>query len=188
MRSSSHVSKLLSLSTANYSARYILNQASGPFLSELTAHCNITISCISYLSTSLSLIDPGCTPEEIRICVLQGYHSLHHYADKFWIDHLLQYFKLRGEFENPILVALEKLLPFQEYSVLQGNDRELDKGTLPSSVTDRMELLSRMSDIPEIRLFIRKLLILRAESPLDKVTGESRKGDESCIPENMIYF
>jgi hypothetical protein len=120
--------------------------------------------------------------------VLQGYHGLHHYADKFWIDHLLQYFKLRGGIDRLILVALEKLLPFQKYSVLQGNDRDLDKSTLPPSVTDRIELLSRMSDIPEIKLFIRKLLIFRAESPLDKVTDESRKGDESCIPKNMMYF
>jgi hypothetical protein len=120
--------------------------------------------------------------------VLQGYHGLHHYADEFWIDHLLRYFKLRGGFDKPILVALDKVLPFQKYSVLQGNDRELDKDTLPPSVTDRMELLSRMSENPEIRLFIRKLLIFRAEWSLDKDTGESRKGDESCIPNNQICF
>lgn len=176
-------------SNTNESIRYVLNQVSGPFLSETTAHCNITFSCISYLSTSLSLIDPGRTPDEVRIQVLQGYHGLHHYADEFWMDHLLEYFKLKGMLDQPLLSVIDKALEFQKYDLSQSSEEELDKESYPSSITKLMVLVSRMSATPEVQTFIRKLLIFRARSlPDKKEIDVSQKGHLPSRREDSYAF
>lgn len=160
---------------------------SGPFLSSVTAHCNITYSCISYLSTSLVLIDPTCTPNNARTRVLQGYHGLHHYADEFWIDHLLQYFKLKGSFDKVLLVALERALQFQKYNLLQNNNAKFAKNTLPLSLHKRFELISAMSGVPELRSFIQKILLFRTHSALNENgTGMSQKGIRLSTPTTGI--
>lgn len=78
---------------------------SGPFLRKDQAHHDITFSCVSYLLTSLSLKTSGSTMEQRSLRILRGLHGLHHYAHEFWIEHILQYAKLR---KDPTLD-----LPFQ---------------------------------------------------------------------------
>lgn len=178
---------LITWYSANVFSRYILHQVSGPFLSEATARYNITLSCISYLHTSLSLIDPNLPPQQVRTRVLLGYHGLHHYADEFWTDHLLQYFTLKGVFDGSILEALDNLLQFKKYDLTQGSDNELDRDSVPSSLATRLELLSQMSNFPEIQVFVRRLLSLRAQSVINrKDTDKDRKGTHPNFSANII--
>lgn len=168
---------LITWYSVNVFSRYILHQVSGPFLSEATAHYNITLSCISYLHTSLSLIDPNIPPEQVRTHVLLGYHGLHRYADEFWTDHLLQYLRLGGVFDVSILEALDDLLQFQKFDLTQGSDNELDRDSVISSLATQLELLSQMSNFPEIQVFVRRLLLFRAQSVMDrKDADKDQKG------------
>ena len=122
----------------------------------------------------------------MRTHVLLGYHGLHHYADEFWTDHLLQYLRLRGFFDVSILEALDNLLQFQKYDLIEGSDNELDRDSVPSSLATRLELLSQMSNFPEIQVFVRRLLLFRAQSVMDKKdTDKDRKGTHPDFSANI---
>jgi hypothetical protein len=80
--------------------------------------------------------------------------------------------------DQPILSVIDKVLEFQKYDLSQSNEEEFDKESSPSLLTKPMVLISRMSATPEIQLFIRKLLLFRAQSLPDKNGAiESHKGN-----------
>ena len=62
---------------------------SGPFLLENNAQQIITLSCVSYLTSSFMLIDPEYSEITAKRSVVKGYHSLQFYANEFWLQHLL---------------------------------------------------------------------------------------------------
>jgi hypothetical protein len=45
------------------------------------------------MNSSACFIDPAYTEDALRLRVLKGFHGLHHYANEFWFQHLLQYAK-----------------------------------------------------------------------------------------------
>jgi hypothetical protein len=51
------------------------------------------------LNTSFCFYDPYFREDDLKLRVLQGLHGLHHYANEFWFQHLLQYAK-SGELVN----------------------------------------------------------------------------------------
>lgn len=48
---------------------------------------------MNYMNTSLCFIDPRYTENALQIRVVKGFHGLHHYANEFWFQHILQYAK-----------------------------------------------------------------------------------------------
>ena len=52
------------------------------------AQLTVSLSCVLYLSSSLELVDPRVTGDEIRLNVAEGFHDLHLYANDHWLDHL----------------------------------------------------------------------------------------------------
>lgn len=45
------------------------------------------------MNTSHCFIDPSYTEKDLQIKVVKGFHGLHHYANEYWFQHLLQYAK-----------------------------------------------------------------------------------------------
>lgn len=76
-----------------YDHRYILHNASGPFLKYHQAHYNLAFSCMNYLISSECFLNESITLNERALRVLKGFHGLHQYANEFWFRHLLQYAK-----------------------------------------------------------------------------------------------
>jgi hypothetical protein len=74
--------------------RYILHQASGPFLKYVKARYDIAFACITYLNTTHYFRDPNTSEDSLRLQVVKGFHGLYHYASNFWLKHLLQYAKV----------------------------------------------------------------------------------------------
>ncbi|KAI3317050.1 hypothetical protein HD806DRAFT_516144 [Xylariaceae sp. AK1471] len=78
-------------SLVHFTARsYLLNKASGPYLSETQVQSDFARACVKYLHTStifLSEIDSRRAAAEI----VKGYHNLFPYAQEFWIEHLTSF-------------------------------------------------------------------------------------------------
>ncbi|KAK1458952.1 NACHT domain-containing protein [Colletotrichum melonis] len=75
------------VSLVHFTARtYLLSKHSGPFVSPAKAQTEIALSCLRYLSTSMSFVSLACPPPVTE--VIKGYHDLFPYAHEFWFDHL----------------------------------------------------------------------------------------------------
>jgi hypothetical protein len=53
------------------------------------AHHNLAFACVSYLVSGFYFVDPGISYDSKRLAVAEGFHSLHLYANAFWLDHVL---------------------------------------------------------------------------------------------------
>jgi hypothetical protein len=94
--------------------RYILHVDSGPFISSLQAHYDITFSCLAVLDSSLHIATTSSFPvpqEALESSIAKGFFNLHQYATRFWMDHLGAY--LQGcadiEINGPLASLLEDL-------------------------------------------------------------------------------
>ncbi|KAK1463675.1 NACHT domain-containing protein [Colletotrichum cuscutae] len=75
------------VSLVHFTARtYLLSKHSGPFVSPAKAQTEIALSCLRYLSTSMSFVSLACPLPVTE--VIKGYHDLFPYAHEFWFDHL----------------------------------------------------------------------------------------------------
>lgn len=115
--------------------RYMLHTVSGPFIRPDLAHYNISLSCVTYLQTSLCFINGYCAEETLKLRVLKGLHRLHSYANEYWAYHVLEYTRLQGGLDQncakPLMQQLENLLQVrrscqsQEFSIeSRGNEIE----------------------------------------------------------------
>jgi len=52
------------------------------------------------MNSSFCFIDPAHTEDALRLRVIKGFHGLHHYANEFWFQHLLQYAKCDEQVED----------------------------------------------------------------------------------------
>lgn len=75
--------------------RYLRKLDISPFFKFRNAQLTVSLSCVLYLSSSLELIDPRVTGDEIRSNIAEGFHDLHLYANDHWLDHL------RGLVDSP---------------------------------------------------------------------------------------
>ncbi|KAH6711796.1 hypothetical protein BKA61DRAFT_693710 [Leptodontidium sp. MPI-SDFR-AT-0119] len=76
-----------------FAKQFVLDQKSGPFLEYHQSHYDLSFACMNYMNTSLCFIDPRYTENALQIRVVKGFHGLHHYANEFWFQHILQYAK-----------------------------------------------------------------------------------------------
>ncbi|KAL0782609.1 hypothetical protein CaCOL14_000515 [Colletotrichum acutatum] len=75
------------VSLVHFTARtYLLSKQSGPFVSPAKAQTEIALSCLRYISTSMSFVSLACPLPVTE--VIKGYHDLFPYAHEFWFDHL----------------------------------------------------------------------------------------------------
>lgn len=109
--------------------RYILEQGyhnARSFVSAKFAHFNIAFPCVSHLNNSFCLIPPNCTDTERALMIIQGYHGLHPYANKFWIKHVLACCKLYVESQSKLPVEflgqLQHLLRFRQHASQQATN------------------------------------------------------------------
>ena len=95
--------------------RYLLDQTSGPFIDYRLAHQQITFSCLSYLNSNLELV-PTCTENKnqqfLERLVVNRPNGLHHYANRFWFDHVLAYLEAHGTMNNHLAQAWEQFRCF----------------------------------------------------------------------------
>jgi hypothetical protein len=125
------------------SPRYILDQKSGPFLQYYQCHYDLSFACINYMNTSHCFIDPGYTESALRVRVVKGFHNLHHYANEFWFQHLLQYAKSGIVVEDEDLDdPLEELREFWKDEPGKGaKTLKLDDTTSAESIISQLEAL-----------------------------------------------
>jgi hypothetical protein len=150
----------------------------------------MAFSCVSYLSSSLSLISPSMTDFEAELRIIKGYHGLHSYAHEFWIDHLLR-FRLsklcNSSADAEALIQqlnhlTQSLNPLtMSYDNPGANSDDLKSGS-------RENLLS-WSQSPNIQRFLEKVLVFRKRleqrrssinSPEGKWNKRHRVSFETC--------
>ncbi|KAH9216233.1 hypothetical protein DL95DRAFT_522785 [Leptodontidium sp. 2 PMI_412] len=91
---------------AKHPHRFVLDQKSGPFLEYHQSHYDLSFACMNYMNTSLCFIDPRYTENALQIRVVKGFHGLHHYANEFWFQHILQYAKTGNTVQDEDLDGL----------------------------------------------------------------------------------
>ena len=164
----------------NCETRYILDYKSGPFLQNDVAHYNITFSCVAYLSTVFCFIDQTNAFDDSKIRVVKGFHGLHHYATEFWITHLLDFVRLRGNFDKadsaPLVEQLYRLLRFRKKSLTPTFTSELHD---INRLSPTESLLLPFDAVPEIQSLVRDVLAFREILSRKKQAQQSREGESS---------
>lgn len=132
------------------------------------------------MSTSFCLVDGSISLDESRLRIAKGFHGLHHYANDFWTEHLLQYAKLQdiSVFTKPtaLIDELEKLLQFRKESLPAIYKSELlYVKTLPA-ITTRLVVLDK---IPRIRSLVYEVLTFWEILTLEKHTQKDPDGKYS---------
>jgi hypothetical protein len=125
-------------------SRYILHEASGPFLFYNRAHYDLAFSCLNYMNSSICFLDPAFSEIALKIRVLKGFHGLHHYANEFWFQHLLQYAKREDPVEDEDLDgSLEEIQEF--WKQYPGTVRlKLDDTTSADNIETQLDVLNLM--------------------------------------------
>lgn len=112
----------------------------GPVLPLARAQHDIAFSCVAYMSSSLSLIDPSLTREDLLLRVGEGLHSVHLYAREYWLEHLLAYARenvgLKGVKSTPLYGQLTTL-----YEKHQDLEKVLSRTTHQNSVNGSEAIL-----------------------------------------------
>ena len=147
-------------------SRYILHETSGDhgaFLHYPRAHYNIAFSCVNYLRSSFCFVSPALSQAQLQVRVLKGFHGLHHYANEFWFQHLLQYAKCDDPVEDDqideLLGELEEFWKESPGTIVQklklDDTTSADNIELQLDVFDTMPQARRMGlDILTFRRFI----------------------------------
>jgi hypothetical protein len=124
--------------------RYVLHITSGPFLDYFDTHYGLASSCMNYMNSSTGFIDEKSSETDLRVRVVKGHHGLHHYANEYWFQHLLQYAK-GGYVAND--VQLEE--PLGDIRMFWKNDPgtcirslKLDDPTSADGIAGQLEVLA----------------------------------------------
>jgi hypothetical protein len=163
--------------------RYILHQASGPFLSYAHAHYDIAFSCVTYLNTSSCFHGPNAPVDDLRVSVAKGFHGLHPYANEFWFQHLLQYAKCNVDIDSPhypLEAGLEELLAFWKKDPgSSASSTKLDDTTTADSIQNQVETLA---DAPWLERMGLDLLTFRAYLSQEKFAHLDADGEPDKPP------
>jgi hypothetical protein len=103
--------------------RYLLNQASGPYLSTPKVQSQIALSCIRYLNSSRIFLSEPDYPKAAAQ-VIKGFHDFFPYAYEFWFEHLSSVAELDddGSKLREIEDTIEKLwLLFRKQAPIYGD-------------------------------------------------------------------
>lgn len=96
------------------------------------------------MNSSYCFIDSAVSNQALALRVLKGYHGLHHYANEFWFQHLLQYAKAGDPVEDEELDdPLGEIREFwkQEPGIGAGN-LKLDDTTSADKIKAQLEALA----------------------------------------------
>jgi hypothetical protein len=101
---------------------------------------------MNYMNTSLCFIDREHTENSLQTRVVKGFHGLHHYANEFWFQHLLQYAKTGISVEDDELDhPLEEIREFWKAEPGGGaKTLKLDDTTSAESILSQLEVLTSM--------------------------------------------
>lgn len=141
--------------------RYILHLSSGPFIYYHRAHYDIAFSCMTYMRSSTCFLDPAYSEDELKVRVLKGFHGLHHYANEYWFQHLLQYAKCEDTvIDDEVVEPLGDLQTFWKQSPgLASCSLKLDDTTSADGIASQLEVLA---DMPQAQPMGLDILTFRA--------------------------
>jgi hypothetical protein len=108
------------------------------------------------MNSSFCFVDPSYTEDALKLRVLKGFHGLHHYANEFWFQHLLQYAKCDenvddDELDDPLGDTEEfwKKSPGAAAKTLK-----LDDTTSADSIVAQLDVLASMDSAKRMGLDI----------------------------------
>jgi hypothetical protein len=98
------------------------------------------------MNTSFCFIDPKYTENDLQIKVVKGFHGLHHYANEFWFQHLLQYAKSGVTVEDEDLDdPIEEIREFWKDDPGKGAKAlKLDDTTSAETIMSQLEVMQSM--------------------------------------------
>jgi len=133
---------------------------------------------MNYMNSSLCFIDQRYSENALQIRVVKGFHGLHHYANEFWFQHLLQYAKTGNTVEDEDLdEPLEEIREFwKDAPGVGAKTLKLDDTTSAEIILSQLEAMDSMEQAQEMGLDIltfRKFLSQENNSHQD---SESKLG------------
>lgn len=169
--------------------RYILHQASGPFLSYVHAHYDIAFACITYLNTSSCFHDRSVSVDDLRIQVAKGFHGLHPYANEFWLQHLFQYTKCGANLDSPhysLESGLEELL-LAFWKMQPGSAAKIAKFDDTTTVDDIRNKVEALGDNPWLQRMGIDIMTFRAYLSREKFAHQDADGESSRAPRHLYF-
>ncbi|KAF2458815.1 hypothetical protein BDY21DRAFT_212358 [Lineolata rhizophorae] len=101
------------VSFVHFTVQEFLIKRSGNFLDPISAHRNISSSCVAYLTDGLELLDDSKAEQNISR-VVKGFHALCLYSHEHWIAHLFEYAKLNNGIDGPDSEVLcQRMIDFE---------------------------------------------------------------------------
>lgn len=154
------------------SDRYILSESSGPFLRYSIAHYHLAFSCMSYLRSIKYFTDCDTTQDALKIRVIKGFHGLHHYANEFWFQHLLQYAKCEDPMKDDELDELvgDISIFWKQDPGLGARSLKLDDTTSAESISNQVQVLA---DMPQAQRMGVDMLTFRKFLSQEKYSHQS---------------
>jgi hypothetical protein len=129
---------------------------------------------VAYLNTSYPLLPDRSTELERAALVIQGFHGLHHYANQFWVDHLLEcctYLqKQQKQLPNHLLEQIIGLFGFQK----DLNTKPFDLIQAPS-----IEIFQQ----PQLVTLVKSIIWLRDKLKQDNSPNVQEKSIEGMLLE-----
>lgn len=135
------------------------------------AQLTVSLSCVLYLQSSLTFVDPRVAEEEKRSNVTLCLHELNLYAIDHWVDHLLALSKSLGSHPGGnglelLLRGLERLTDMhKEVAALQGSSIRNERG---SDFTQREHCWQPLEISPTTRSLLDRALVYRECASLDE--------------------
>ena len=155
----------------NFFPRYLRNTDRFSFLQPQQAQLTVSLSCVLYLQSSLTFVDPRVAEEEKRSNVTLCLHELHLYAIDHWVDHLLALSKSLGSHPGgnglELLVrGLERLTDMhKEVAALRGSSIRNERG---SDSTQREHSWQTLEVSPATRSLLDRALVYRESASVDE--------------------
>jgi hypothetical protein len=155
--------------------RFILEeeyQRGRPFIWRENTHLDVAFSCTAVLNSCIPLLPTNSTDTERSAIIVQGFHGLQVYANKFWYKHVLEYcnFVAQQQYEvSPELLAqLQRLLMFKKTDVQatpSPNSRMEENRSEPG--------LEALRHVPDIRRLLSNVTQFRAKMNREDASDKS---------------
>ena len=126
-----------SLDLVHFSAKeYLLHIQSGPFINTTKAHFNIAFSCITNLTSALSILsrfNKEATEADFENLVVQGCFGLQSYGHGFWAEHLIAFLEVASDIDGEtanLIGALEEFSKVRKGGQELANSSQIDSKAL----------------------------------------------------------
>lgn len=119
--------------------------------------------------------------DELRVRVAKAFHGLHPYANEFWFQHLLHYWKFHDDLDKPhypLEQGLEELLCgfWKKEPGIATKTTKLDDTTTTETIRNQVEALD---DTPWIQSMGTDILVFRAYLSQEKFAHQNTDGKSS---------